>query len=210
MYFLWLIGLSAIALRIEYKSEFPHGYIKLGTTNVIYEIEFMYLWSRYIDILLKYTDECLWYPTCTYSIVDERYILTVPKLDKVREFLIRYEISLTFITETWLRGLVPDSIITIPAYFAFRRDVGKDNHGGVCAYVNHNISRCGQLSDLSCCDNHEVMWLRLRPRRLSRGFWTSTWRWWPIYPRPFISIAYLGWIKISYCGFLITGDFNRL
>ena len=63
----------------------------------------------------------------------------VPKVDELREFLLRYEISLAFITETWLKGLIQDSVVTIPGYTTFRRDREKDNHGGVCAYINHNV-----------------------------------------------------------------------
>jgi hypothetical protein len=48
----------------------------------------------------------------------------VPKDDELREFLLRYEKSLAFITET-LKGLIQDSVVTIPGYTTFRRDIGK-------------------------------------------------------------------------------------
>jgi hypothetical protein len=50
----------------------------------------------------------------------------VSKVDELREFLLRYEISLAFITETWLNGLIQDSVVTIPGYTTFRRDIEKE------------------------------------------------------------------------------------
>ena len=55
----------------------------------------------------------------------------VAKVDELREFLPCYEISLAFITETCLKGLIQDSVVTIPGYTTFRRDRGKDNHSRV-------------------------------------------------------------------------------
>jgi hypothetical protein len=49
----------------------------------------------------------------------------VPKVDELREFLLRYEIRLAFITETLFKGLIQDSVVTIPGYTTFRRDIGE-------------------------------------------------------------------------------------
>ena len=142
----------------------------------------------------------------------------VPKIDELREFLFRCEINVAFITETWLKELIPDSVIAIPGYTTFRRDRGKDNHGGICAYVNHNMDNYSQLNELNCCEDHEILWLRLRPRRLTRGFSCIIAA--VIYHPPgadeksirehlFQSLT-LAESKFPNCGLLITGDFNRL
>ena len=57
----------------------------------------------------------------------------VPKLDEVQEFLFRNDINFAFITETWLKESIAESIINIPGYTVFRRDRKNDDHGGVCA-----------------------------------------------------------------------------
>jgi hypothetical protein len=76
----------------------------------------------------------------------------VPKVEELREFILRYEISLAFITETWLKGLIQDSVVTIPGYTTFRKGREKDNQGWVCAYINHNVGSYSQLNDLNCCE----------------------------------------------------------
>jgi hypothetical protein len=53
----------------------------------------------------------------------------VPKVEELREFILRYEISLAFITEIWLKGLIQDSVVTIPGYTTFRKGRKKDNQG---------------------------------------------------------------------------------
>ncbi len=56
----------------------------------------------------------------------------VPKLEEVQEFLFRNDINFAFITETWLKESIAESIIT---YTVFRRDRKNDDHGGVCAHI---------------------------------------------------------------------------
>ena len=57
-------------------------------------------------------------------------------MDEVSHFMLHNHIDIAFITETWLRKSVPDSVIHIPGYTVFRRDRIRDNHGGVCIYVH--------------------------------------------------------------------------
>ena len=40
----------------------------------------------------------------------------VPKVDEVLEFIHRNQISLVFITETWLKASIPDSVVNIPGF----------------------------------------------------------------------------------------------
>ena len=60
-----------------------------------------------------------------------------------------------FIAET---KLITDSV-TIAGYATFRKDRGKDNYGGICAYADHKIGSCRQLN-LNCCKEHEMPQLR--------------------------------------------------
>ena len=93
-----------------------------------------------------------------------------PKIDEVSEFLLRHQIDLAFITETWLKESIDDSVISISRYCVFRRDRKTDCHGGICIYVNtEQLNNFTVLEDLNCCEQHELLWLRIRPNRLPRG-----------------------------------------
>ena len=93
-----------------------------------------------------------------------------PKIDKVSEFLLRHQIDLAFITETWLKESIDDSVISIYGYCVFRRDRKTDCPGGVCIYVNtERLNNVTVLDDLNCCKQHELLWLRIRPDRLPRS-----------------------------------------
>lgn len=47
----------------------------------------------------------------------------VSKMSEVREFLLRNYVSFAFVTETWLKSLIPDSVIDVPGYSILRRTV---------------------------------------------------------------------------------------
>jgi hypothetical protein len=53
-----------------------------------------------------------------------------PKIEEVQEFLNRNDITMAFITETWLKPTIMDSVISIPGYTVLRKDRASDNHGG--------------------------------------------------------------------------------
>ena len=57
----------------------------------------------------------------------------VPKVDEVREFIFRRNITIAFITETWLKETVSDGVVDIPDFAVLRQDRKRDSHGGVCA-----------------------------------------------------------------------------
>ena len=142
-----------------------------------------------------------------------------PKIDEVSEFLLRHQIDLAFITETWLKESIDDSVISISGYCVFRRDRETDCHGGVCIYVNtEQLNNFTVLEDLNCCEQHELLWLRIRPNRLPRGV-----------PSIVVGILYyppggddklicdhlfqtLSSIESNYpnSGIILAGDFNRL
>ena len=92
-----------------------------------------------------------------------------PKIDEVRKFMIRNEIDLALITETWLKESVSDTVVDIPEFTLLRRDRKSENHGGVCAYIKASRYKYKLLNNLNCCDDHECLWIHLRPNRLPRG-----------------------------------------
>ena len=94
-----------------------------------------------------------------------------PKLVEEQEFINRNDVDLVCITETWLRNEIPDSVIHFPDYTIICRDRQTDSHGGVCLYIRDNIGLKYQLlDDIKCCDQHEILWVHLKPKRLPRGF----------------------------------------
>ena len=94
----------------------------------------------------------------------------VPRVDEVREFIFRRNINIAFITETWLKETVTDGVVDIPDFAVLRRDRKRESHGGVCANIKEGYCRYKHLKELNCCDEHESLWLNLRPTRLPRGF----------------------------------------
>ena len=63
----------------------------------------------------------------------------LPKLDELRHIAIKSKASVIGITETWLDDSLPDSEVEIPGYSLQRQDRNR-NGGGVCVYINSNIS----------------------------------------------------------------------
>ncbi|CAH3188852.1 unnamed protein product, partial [Porites evermanni] len=94
----------------------------------------------------------------------------VPKIDEVQEFLLRTDISLAFITKTWLKETIADSTVSTPGYTIIRKDRTTNNHSGVCLYVRDGCSKYHRLEELCCSTDDEILWLHLRPAHLPRGF----------------------------------------
>lgn len=71
------------------------------------------------------------------------------------------------VTETWLTDTIPDSAVSMNNYVLFRRD--RPTHaGGIAAYINCDIS-CQIVSTPTLADSPtEILWIKLRPRRLPR------------------------------------------
>ncbi len=84
-----------------------------------------------------------------------------PKIDEVQEFLNRNDISIAFITETWLKPAIMDFVINIPGYTVLRQDRTLDNHSGVCLYFRNDYPMYTELGDLTCCSDHEILWVKL-------------------------------------------------
>ncbi|XP_068752751.1 uncharacterized protein [Montipora capricornis] len=108
-------------------------------------------------------------------------------------------------------------LLTYQGYSVLRRDCQSDHHGGICLYVK---DASYQGCELSCCSEHEILWVQLRPRRLPRGFsslivavvyhphWTTaennTMR-----EHLFQSLL-LAESRYPNCVLILAGDFNRL
>jgi hypothetical protein len=58
-----------------------------------------------------------------------------PKIEEVQEFLNRNDITMAFITETWLKPTIMDSVISIPGYTVLRKDRASDNHGAGYVFI---------------------------------------------------------------------------
>ena len=91
-------------------------------------------------------------------------------MDEVSEFILCHNTNLAFITETWLKDSLSDGVVQFPGFAVVRKDWKVIDHGGVCAYIQEGNCRYKQLKDLNCCEDHESLWLYLRPNRLLRGF----------------------------------------
>ena len=70
--------------------------------------------------------------------------------------------------ETWLQSHIHDNVIALDNYNIVRRDRINRVHGGVCIYIKDSInySVINELADTS----FEVLWVRMYPSRLPRGF----------------------------------------
>ena len=96
-----------------------------------------------------------------------------PKIDEVSQVVQNANYDLVCITESWLRQHIPDSVIAINGYNIIRRDRKEATHGGVCMYIKESIPF--SVLDFSEVDENpafdfEVLWAKLRPTRLPRGF----------------------------------------
>ena len=86
-----------------------------------------------------------------------------PKIDEVREFMMENEINLSFLTETWLNDSITDSVVSIPGFTIIRKDRSINNHGGICIYIRDGDTKLKILSEISCCSEHEILWLHIKP-----------------------------------------------
>ena len=134
------------------------------------------------------------------------------------EFILRNQVSLAFITESWLKPSVCDSVIDIPGYSVLRKDRGSESHGGICLYLKDTNYK--RLDELSCCQDHEILWVKLRPKRLPRGFsyliagvvyhphWTATEN--DCMRDHLFQSLLLAESRFPNCALIVAGDFNRL
>ena len=76
----------------------------------------------------------------------------VPKLDEVQEFLLRLNVQVGCIVESWLKQHINDSVVNIEGYNIVRKDRSSREHGGVCIYIQDHINF--EISEkLQCCND---------------------------------------------------------
>ena len=143
-----------------------------------------------------------------------------PKIDEVAEFVLRNDIDLAFVTETWLKDRVDDIVVGISVYSILRRDRHVIEHGGVCLYIKDGYRDFKSLNALNCCEEHELFRVYLRPKRLPRGFSCIVAA--VVYhptPSPandncilehLLSSLTLAESMYPNCALVVCGDFNRL
>ena len=158
-------------------------------------------------------------PSKVLNLLVANVMSLVPKVDEVREFIFRSRnINIAFITETWLKETVTDGVVDIPDFALLHQDRKRESHGGVCAYIKEGYCRYNYLKQLNCCDEHESLWLHLRPTCLPREFSCIIAA--VIYHPPrsdkrsirehlFSSLTLME-SKYPNCGILVTGVFYRL
>ena len=143
-----------------------------------------------------------------------------PKITVVAEFAVGKDIDLVRITETWLEERIAYSVVEIPNYSIIRLDRQVVEHGGVCLYVKDGYSKYRVIQELQCCEEHEILWVHLRPTRLPRGYSclvmaivyhpdTSAANNDNIRDHLFSSLT-LAESMYPNCAFIVCGDFNRL
>lgn len=85
-----------------------------------------------------------------------------PKITEVQEFIDRNKVNLALVTETWLKSAVEDTFVDIPGFSIVRRDRASNAHGGVCLHIKDDYFRFKKLKELTCCKDHESLWVHLR------------------------------------------------
>lgn len=64
-----------------------------------------------------------------------------PKITEVQEFTDRNKVTLAFVTETWLKSAVEDTVVDIPGFSIVRRDRASNAHGNVCLHIKDDYFR---------------------------------------------------------------------
>ena len=139
-----------------------------------------------------------------------------PKIDEVICLVEDNNTDLVCITETWLTDLVSINYFQKPTYNLICKNRSSGAHGGVCLYIKDFI-KYDILEELHVPD-YEVLWIRISPTRLPRGFSSIVIG--TVYHPPSADtksmLEYLFKSLTEYesqypnCGLLLAGDFNRL
>ncbi len=102
------------------------------------------------------------------SLVLSNVMSLSPKIDELRQFAKDHEPTIMCFTETWLKDIVDNNAISIDHYSLIRKDRIRAQHGGVCLYVRDSIPAT-VLTEYDVGEV-EILWCKLRPNRLPRGF----------------------------------------
>ena len=103
------------------------------------------------------------------SIILANVMSLSPKIDEIRLYVQDHVPDIMCFTETWLKDTVENSVIHIRNYTLVRKDRIYAQHGGVCLYIKDTIPFT-VLREYERDTSIEVLWCKLCPRRLPRGF----------------------------------------
>lgn len=95
-------------------------------------------------------------------------MLLAPKIDELRHYITYSNLDLICLTETWLQEHIHNNVVAISGFNLLHRDRKYGQHGGVCIYIRDSI-QFSLLDDLFE-PSFEVIWVKIRPDRLPRGF----------------------------------------
>jgi hypothetical protein len=102
------------------------------------------------------------------SIALSNVVSLAPKIYELRQFANDHEPAIMCFTETWLKETVDNNVIFINHYSIVRKDRTRAQHGGVCMYVRASTP-VTILTEYDV-EDVEILWCKLRPSRLPRGF----------------------------------------
>ena len=94
-------------------------------------------------------------------------MLLSPKNDEIHLVVDKIAPEIAGFTETWLRQAIPDSVVNIAMYNIFRKNSRENPWVRVCVYIQNQMKADILLNIIS--PSFEDLWLKLRPRKLTRG-----------------------------------------
>jgi len=154
------------------------------------------------------------------AFVPSLYLLNVmslaPKIDEIRHVASYANLDCICVTETWLKSRIRDNVVAIDGFNLVRRDRVDIEHCGVCVFIRNRINST-TLEDVKV-PNLEVLWIKLRPARLPRGYCSIVIGtvYHPSSANASEILQYLNTClssiesRFSNCGILLGGDLNRL
>ena len=124
-----------------------------GTRNLI-EIQIKNP-SLYQSASLYQSPKCAQSNLLTFLLSNTRSLL--PKVDELKIILDQYDVSMAFITETWLNEKIDDAAVCIGGYSIARCDRIDKLGGGVCAFIKSDIpfKILTEFNDI----NFETLWI---------------------------------------------------
>ena len=151
------------------------------------------------------------------SIVVSNVMSLAPKIDEINYFMSTERPDIACFTETWLKDSIDDNVIDISDYSVVCKNRSHAQHGGVCMYIKNGL-KFSKLHEYEYNTSNEVLWCKLQPHRLPRGYSCLIIA--VVYHPPTSDDEYLnsylldtlGIIESSFpqAAVIITGDFNRL
>ena len=82
------------------------------------------------------------------------------KVEDIQELLLRNDIMVLGVSETWLDDAVSNSEVSVPGYHLIRRDRPKSKGGGVCVYYRFDLS-LREHNFPATAECHEMIWLTI-------------------------------------------------